>query len=559
MVAIASDNKMSNDKPGWFIVVSQKSGELRLFFPDVHLSRSGVVIGRSQDCDITIDDPYLSGQHCRLQLFKGKLQVTDVGSKNGVFVAEKRLGSGESATLAFSDRFRLGGTGRDAIEIAVERTVPQDLSDGTLLVDDDDYTEDSPPPIRMGVNRSVVFGGAASNGKGLPPFSMATKDMPAWSVDEITPRGQPQPVSSAKRSSPILIVTGVVILAAATGFGGYTAKNYYKTIQKTTQEAVVTPPTPVATHPIEATAPTSGKVAVLSSAETSVPIPLVSPTVKEISSRPQPVPSVSALSTIREIAPGKKRQERIIKNTLAEQYRAIDFGNYSALVIGNNEYRYVPKLDNAVQDAEAVADSLVNNYGFSVTMILNGSRSDTLSTLDRMRGKLTQKDNLLIFFAGHGIYDQASDRGYWLPVDAQPDTRANWISNTDITDSMKAIQAKHILVVADSCYSGTLTRSVMPELPSPSVVERINGHRSRTVLASGGIEPVVDGGGASQHSIFTSAFLDALKNNTAVIDGSGMFGQIRDPVRLNADQMPTYADIRNANHEIGGDFLFVRR
>jgi len=79
--------------------------------------------------------------------------------------------------------------------------------------------------------------------------------------------------------------------------------------------------------------------------------------------------------------------------------------------------------------------------------------------------------------------------------------------------------------------------------------------RSRTALTSGGLEPVMDGGG-SGHSVFTKALIDVLTENTEPIDGQALFGLIRRPVVLNADQTPAYADIRSAGHD-GGDFILV--
>ncbi len=78
------------------------------------------------------------------------------------------------------------------------------------------------------------------------------------------------------------------------------------------------------------------------------------------------------------------------------------------------------------------------------------------------------------------------------------------------------------------------------------------------MLASGGLEPVVDRGGRDNHSVFASAFTSALKENRGVMDGTQLFSKIRRPVMLNADQTPEYSDIRKAGHE-GGEFLFVRR
>jgi len=236
---------------------------------------------------------------------------------------------------------------------------------------------------------------------------------------------------------------------------------------------------------------------------------------------------------------------------------ALDFGSYHALVIGNNDYEYVAKLNTAVNDARSVAGILQNYYGFNVKLILNGTRQNILVSLDGLRAKLTQNDNLLIYYAGHGYFDKEADRGYWLPVEAKDTTKANWISNIDITDTLKAIRAKHVLIVADSCYSGTLTRSINIKLRGSDYLSRISQKKSRTVLTAGGLEPVIDSGGG-RHSVFAKAFLDILKENTGIMDGTLLFSKIRRPVMVNSPQTPQYSDIRYAGHD-GGDFLFVKK
>ena len=134
-------------------------------------------------------------------------------------------------------------------------------------------------------------------------------------------------------------------------------------------------------------------------------------------------------------------------------------GDYHALVIGNNDYRHMLNLKAAIADAEAISALLASRYGFSVTTLINASRYDVIGAMSELRASLSFDTNLLIYYAGHGIVDPVTERGYWLPVDADQDNPANWVSNDDITDMLKAIPARHILVIANSCYSGTLTRA----------------------------------------------------------------------------------------------------
>ena len=234
------------------------------------------------------------------------------------------------------------------------------------------------------------------------------------------------------------------------------------------------------------------------------------------------------------------------------------FGRYHALVIGNNNYQSFPKLKTARNDAQTVANILKNHYGFKVTLLLDARRSDVLGTLVQLREELTGQDSLLIYYAGHGYLDKEGDEGYWLPVDATKKNEVNWISNASITTQLKAMEAKHVLIIADSCYSGKLGRGVHIQQRTPDYYSRIAQKRSRSVIASGGLEPVIDSGGKGNHSVFASALIDALQENTNVIDGAGLFNKIRRPVVVNADQNPEYSDIRKAGHD-GGEFIFIRK
>ena len=189
----------------------------------------------------------------------------------------------------------------------------------------------------------------------------------------------------------------------------------------------------------------------------------------------------------------------------------MDFWRYHALVIGNNSYRALPQLVTAQNDAREVAEILESQYGFNVHLLLDANRSEILMALSRYRWNLTHQDNLLIYYAGHGWLDKEADEGYWLPVNAEEGNMINWISNSSITATLRAIKAKHVLIVADSCYSGKLARGIHTVDRTAGYISRLSRKRARCVISSGGLEPVIDSGGKSGHSVFASAFLDALK------------------------------------------------
>ena len=80
----------------------------------------------------------------------------------------------------------------------------------------------------------------------------------------------------------------------------------------------------------------------------------------------------------------------------------INFGNYHALVIGINNDQHLNKLETAEADAKARADTLKNKYGVRVNLLLNPTQAEIVDTLYDLRSQLKFKDNLLIYYAGHG-------------------------------------------------------------------------------------------------------------------------------------------------------------
>jgi hypothetical protein len=247
--------------------------------------------------------------------------------------------------------------------------------------------------------------------------------------------------------------------------------------------------------------------------------------------------------------------------------RELQVGAYHALIIGNNKYQFMPGLESAVNDAQAIDKVLRERYGFKTRVLLNATRGQILSALNEYRVTLKERDNLLIYYAGHGELDAKNQRGYWLPVNARRDDTTEWISDSMITDQIALMQARHVLVVADSCYSGAMTRSsgvrIVGDGSDAAELKRLTKLArlpSRTVLTSGGEQPVLDGGSGA-NSIFAAAFIEVLTRNEGVLEGSRLYHALSDPVkaaaaRFNIEQSPRYSMLADAGH-LNGEFLFV--
>lgn len=235
-------------------------------------------------------------------------------------------------------------------------------------------------------------------------------------------------------------------------------------------------------------------------------------------------------------------------------------GPYYALVIGNNNYLHLNKLQTAVSDAQEMARVLHDTYGFTTRLLYNATRDDILTALVDYRRTLPPNSNLLIYYAGHGFDDRDAGEAYWLPIDAQKDNNENWISADDITRDVRTIASQHVLIISDSCYSGVLSRDADAAINPRErgvFLAKMWSSKSRTLMASGGDEPVADGGGGG-HSVFANAVLQSLAQMAETEFTAGtLFQHVQPMVAGRSEQLPQYNLIRNSGHSFG-DFVFSR-
>ena len=235
----------------------------------------------------------------------------------------------------------------------------------------------------------------------------------------------------------------------------------------------------------------------------------------------------------------------------------IPFGTYHALVIGNADYQHLPDLASAKADAQTVAGLLKEKYGFKVTLLEDADRFSIMSALNRLREQLTSKDNLLVYYAGHGQRDAAGRTAYWQPVDSDPKRPTQWIPSEVVTEHLDLIAANHVFVVADSVYSGLRTRSSVARLRRGMTDEEryhhiklLMGKRARLVLASGGVS-------ADAESRFASAFVESLKSNDGVLEASRLYEQVnRELTEETPGSSVEFATLKWARNDLA-DFFFV--
>ncbi len=282
--------------------------------------------------------------------------------------------------------------------------------------------------------------------------------------------------------------------------------------------------------------------------------PLVSGTVSLFRERPEQV--IESIGQQTDLATKKISDEDGVGKALVNE---LSKRKYYALIIGINEYQNdeIQDLDNPINDAEQLAGVLTYHYSFdqeNVTVLENPTREEIIKSLDKLTGTVTEKDNLLIFYAGHGIWNEQLNQGYWLPSDASMDSKSYWLSNSTLLDYVGGIRSKHTLLISDACFSGGILKERAVFENSRAILE-VYKLPSRKAMTSGTLKTVPD------ESVFIEYLLKNLVNNQSpLLSADQLFRTFKVAVINNSPngQVPQYGPISQAGDE-GGDFIFLKR
>lgn len=269
--------------------------------------------------------------------------------------------------------------------------------------------------------------------------------------------------------------------------------------------------------------------------------------------------------------------ERRLKFSESEVETAVSQqGTNYVLTIANQKYSdpNFPALATPIADADAFRDLVIRNFGYTDRLRINGherslslrdaTQNDIKQALFDIRKNITPDDRLLIYYAGHGEKDE--ETSYWVPVDGVAGSDFTWVNAFTIQDEIRKMNAGSILLVSDSCYAGGLTRSAIEPPPAggrDKYLAKAGQLKSRQFIGSGGLEPVLDGGGKG-HSIFAEALMAGMADmGKQPFTASELFETKVKPKVLSAGsvaedgQVPVFYRIQRAGDEPASEFLFL--
>ncbi|MGK7392003.1 MAG: caspase family protein [Candidatus Cyclobacteriaceae bacterium M2_1C_046] len=256
----------------------------------------------------------------------------------------------------------------------------------------------------------------------------------------------------------------------------------------------------------------------------------------------------------------KKMSARTVENEPEEKDE--HQRTYYALLLGVNDYKNndenLEDLDKPLKDAESLFSTLTNEYAFDADKTIkieNPTRADIINALEAISATISEKDNLLIFYAGHGVWDEKLNIGYWLPSDARSSSKSNWISNSTVQDYIAGLPSKHTLLISDACFSGGIfkTRGMGNGGIDEYGFSKLYKLPSRKAMTSGTLSTVPD------ESQFMKFLIKRLKeNDESYMTARQLFSSIEAAVLNNTGNVPQYGIIQNTGDE-GGEFIFIRK
>ncbi len=294
---------------------------------------------------------------------------------------------------------------------------------------------------------------------------------------------------------------------------------------------------------------------------------------------------------------------RGLGNADSDAARTAAFGKFRALLIGIEKYpdpRYAT-LTTPHNDIKYLGAVLRDKYGFQIDTLTEetATRTGILRRIFQYRSELGPDDSLLIHFAGHGHYidEQAQYEkrlGFWIPWDGggKPEDESTWIEVKELLDLLRRLPCRHVLLLSDSCYSGSLwlaalTRGNTSQPAGPADAERgrpVDGGtapvdaeasaatlksllgelgwrrfalRSREAISSGALTPVADEG-ANHMSPFAGRLVDVLTYwNEPTLTSEELFvGVERRLSEGGFPQTPMRAPIGGPMHQ-NGQFVLI--
>lgn len=237
-----------------------------------------------------------------------------------------------------------------------------------------------------------------------------------------------------------------------------------------------------------------------------------------------------------------------------------------ALLFTTNDYDSWPDLVNPVNDGRMIAEELKKNYGYKVEIVEGGTQSAILKKIrEYAEKKYKPLDQVFIFFAGHGQFDQTFGEGFVVTKESQlnDEAKTTYLSHNRLRSIVNNIPCEHIFLAMDVCFGGTFDQAIAhrgvdedvykdKEASQAEMVTRKLTYKTRRYLTSGGKEYVPDGR-PGMNSPFTRRFLEALRARGGR-DGILSLGEINTYVETLKPQ-PRAGEF--GDNAPGSDFIFV--
>lgn len=240
-----------------------------------------------------------------------------------------------------------------------------------------------------------------------------------------------------------------------------------------------------------------------------------------------------------------------------------------ALIIANEDYDKASSVFGALHDGATMREYFIKTLGIpehQVLMVNNATGNQVRDALEQLRRRVKGTDGdaeVIFYYAGHGLPDDATKDAYMMPVDANPLTISTLIPMKEIYGALRDMNASAVSVFLDACFSGEgRDGSTINEARGVALkAKEIQPEGNMFVLSAASAQETAMPYKEKHHGLFTYFLLKKLQESKGNATLKELSDYVVRNVRMTSNSNPSISKEQNPTVATSGEMtqLFDKR
>ncbi len=145
--------------------------------------------------------------------------------------------------------------------------------------------------------------------------------------------------------------------------------------------------------------------------------------------------------------------------------------NTFAFIVANENYKNVANVPSALHDGQTFSEYCEKTLGIpksQIVFLTDATSGDFWSEFENLKGRISNRPedvDIILYYSGHGLPDDATKEAYLMPVDAQPQHSRTMIKLQEVYDGLGKLPNASVYAFMDACFSGSMRESGQKDTP----------------------------------------------------------------------------------------------